>query len=490
MLLAGLHRNSRIAIVAVVLFLVFDFAALGLNFWLSWKIEQQAIAINLAGRQRMLSQRMVKSMLQINEDRNNPKDAVPHREELAYTYALFNDTLQGFARGHQTRSGNNQTLFLPAVRGDAAQQLTQQAETLWKPYASLVQAVIQADDIQLKSTLAPALSYAVEHNLEMLDLMNRLTTELERQTQKEAAQIRWFQGIAFALALLNFFGAFALYLHRIQLMSRSHGLLDNIINKVPTCVLVADQKRQIVKANHTAERLFGHSQLVGLPLSDLIAEHNLEYEGKRQDGTRFPAACEYNQVLMDERMVTIITVTDITQQRKTEAHLSTLAYHDMLTSLPNRQLFDDRLNQEIARAERNSTGLGLLFLDLDKFKPVNDRYGHDIGDKLLQQVAVRLKSSLREVDTVSRWGGDEFTVLLPQVADREACEKVAQALIEQISQPFLVDGLHLIIGVSIGISFYPEDGSDALMLLTHADESMYQAKQAGRNTYCSRSGTA
>lgn len=485
-MLSNLHRNSRIALVAIVLFLVFDFAALALNFWLSWKIEEQAIAINLAGRQRMLSQRMVKSLLQIEDARNNGQETAPHLKELRVTHELFDNTLQGFARGHQTRGGNNKELFLPAVSGKTARQVTQQAEAIWLPYEKMVRAVISADHTELGAVLKPTLSYAVQHNLELLDLMNRLTTELELQTKREAGQIRWFQGIAFALALLNFFGAFALYLHRIRLMSRSHGLLDNIINKVPTCVLVVDRKHHVIKANHTAARLFGSQQLIGRRLSDLVKEHQQEYEGVRSDGSRFPAACEHNQVIMDDAEVTIITVNDITQQRKTEAHLSTLAYHDMLTSLPNRQLFDDRLNQEISRAERNSSGLGLLFVDLDKFKPVNDQYGHDVGDKLLQQVAVRLKSSLREVDTVSRWGGDEFTVLLPQVGDRKACERVAKALIEQLGKPFLVDGLQLQIGGSIGISFYPEDGNDALMLLTHADEAMYQAKQAGRNTFSSR----
>jgi len=484
-MLARLHRNSRIAVIAITLFLVFDFAALALNFWLSWKIEQQAIAINLSGRQRMLSQRMVKCLLLIERTHQRGADIGPTLAELKLTHELFSNTLLGFARGHITKGGNSKPLFLPAVNGEEARRLVAEAEGIWQPYEQLVLGVIQADPAGLETALEPALEYAVGNNLKLLDLMNRLTTELEVQTQREAVQIRWFQGAAFLLALLNFFGAMALYLHRMRLMSRSHGLLDSIINKVPTCVVVVANNNRIIKANHTAERLFGYAtdSLVGKSINELLIRSGNERHGVRSDGSRFLAAQKVNEVMMDNADVTIMTISDITQQRKTEAHLNALAYHDMLTSLPNRQLFDDRLAQEIAHAERNSSGLGLLFLDLDRFKPVNDAHGHEVGDKLLQQTAARLKSSLREVDTVSRWGGDEFTILLPQVGDRTSCEKVAHILIEQLGKPFEIDGLQLNIGASVGIALYPEDGKDAQTLISHADETMYRAKQAGRNTF-------
>lgn len=486
-MVAKIRRSSRIAAAAIALFLLFDFAALALNVWLSRKIEKQAIAINLAGRQRMLSQRMTKALLQIDHALVHGHAANTHLQELKLTQRMFDDTLAGFHRGHVTAGGNNQPVYLEALTGQRARDIVTQAESLWQPYNALIKGVVTADDeASLRISIQPALEYALQHNLKMLDLMNSLTTELELLTQQEAGQIRWFQGAAFALALLNFFGAIALYLHRLRLVSRSHGLLDTIIDKVSTCVLVVGADQRIAKANHMAGRIFGYepaSALQHLPFDTILRIQGGEQIGICADGSTFLASLEQNQVFMDEATVTIVTVADITQQRRTESTLSELAYHDILTKLPNRQLFDDRLNQEIAYAQRNSMMLAVLFLDIDRFKPVNDTYGHAMGDKLLQHIAVRLRSILREVDTVSRRGGDEFTVIVTQVADRAACETVAQTLLEQLSKPFLIDGIELQIGASIGISLYPDHGADGHTLVAAADAAMYRAKEAGRNTY-------
>lgn len=145
-------------------------------------------------------------------------------------------------------------------------------------------------------------------------------------------------------------------------------------------------------------------------------------------------------------------------------------------------LFDDRLTLEIAHAQRDASMLGVLFIDIDHFKPVNDTYGHDVGDRLLQEIAARIRTILREVDTVSRRGGDEFTVIITHVPNREACEKVAMSIIEEIGKPFTIDDIELQVGASIGISLFPDDGINVQQLLTHADDAMYMAKQAGRNT--------
>lgn len=484
--LSGLHRNTRVAIAAIVLFLAFDMTALILNIWLSSRIEQQAIAINLAGRQRMLTQRMTKALLQIDYARLNALDPTPHLEELETTQKLFDDTLTGFARGHETLGGDHRTVRLEPVHGTKEQQLVASAEALWRPYRTAIQDVLAAQPIAMPVTLRPALEYASKHNLELLDLMNQLTTRLEQQTQSEAAQIRWFQGAAFGLALLNFFGAFAIYLHRLRLMSRSHGLLDTIIDKVQTCVFVIGRDQRVMKANRTAEKLFGYlpGTLVGHHLDELLLPvREDELHGLRADGSTFLAASEHNEVILDDASVSIITVSDITAQRQNEQHLSTLAYHDMLTKLPNRLLFDDRLRHAIVQAQREGTMLGIMFVDLDHFKPVNDTHGHEIGDRLLEAVAMRLRTQLRESDTVSRRGGDEFTILLTQVSGMEACVRIAQSILAQLAQPFHIEGIDLHIGASIGISLYPDHGRDAQILLTRADEAMYLAKQSGRNNW-------
>jgi hypothetical protein len=261
MLLGKDRRNSRIAITAVVLFLLFDFTALALNFWLSWKIEQQAIAINLAGRQRMLSQRMVKSLLQIEDARRNGLSPAASLDELRLTFDLFDNTLQGFSSGHQTRGGANEKMFLDPVREEGAKRIVNQAVTIWMPDRSLVSAVIAAGESGLGASLPAAVSSAKQHNVELLALMNQLTTELELLTQKEASRIRIYQGSAFAFALVNFFWAVWLYLRRIRIFNRSHNLLDDIINKVSASVLVLDEAGFVIKANQTAEMMFGLQRL-------------------------------------------------------------------------------------------------------------------------------------------------------------------------------------------------------------------------------------
>lgn len=158
-----------------------------------------------------------------------------------------------------------------------------------------------------------------------------------------------------------------------------------------------------------------------------------------------------------------------------------MAQHDPLTGLPNRALFSDRLNQELARAKRQHGRLAIAFLDLDNFKPINDNFGHDVGDQVLRQVAKRLQNCVRAVDTVGRFGGDEFVLLLAQLSNSEAILALAEKLRESLRQPFFVDGHELSISCCIGVAVYPEDGTDAVALTKGADNAMYRAKEAGRD---------
>lgn len=159
------------------------------------------------------------------------------------------------------------------------------------------------------------------------------------------------------------------------------------------------------------------------------------------------------------------------------------AYHDPLTDLPNRMLFNDRLTMAMANARRNREMLAVLFFDLDQFKTVNDTLGHAAGDLLLQEVAGRLAACLRERDTIARMGGDEFTMLLPQVAREASAVKVARKVLDVLQQPWIINGHEFHITASIGIAIYPNDGDDAETLMKHADIAMYRAKEQGRNNY-------
>ncbi|HEX5862919.1 MAG TPA: diguanylate cyclase [Casimicrobiaceae bacterium] len=173
-------------------------------------------------------------------------------------------------------------------------------------------------------------------------------------------------------------------------------------------------------------------------------------------------------------------VADITEHKKTQERILRVAHHDSLTGLPNRLLFNDRLNQAIGFAKRGAREFALLYLDLNKFKSVNDNLGHDVGDELLKSVTERIRQQLRESDTVARIGGDEFTVILPDINSRQDAETVARKLTAALATPFqlgkqkqMVD-----IGASIGIAIYPTDAQDADALIKAADAAMYSAKQA------------
>lgn len=184
-----------------------------------------------------------------------------------------------------------------------------------------------------------------------------------------------------------------------------------------------------------------------------------------------------------------LVIASINAQLMTEAiervatHLSYMAEHDLLTGLPNRALLTDRLAQSILLAKRHGSKVALMFLDIDHFKHINDSMGHAMGDLLLKSVAKRLLASVRNSDTVSRHGGDEFVILLPEVVDVQSAALAAKKLIRSVGEPHLVSGQEIRVGLSIGISMYPDDGEEAEVLMRNADIAMYQAKRSGRNRY-------
>jgi diguanylate cyclase (GGDEF)-like protein/PAS domain S-box-containing protein len=174
---------------------------------------------------------------------------------------------------------------------------------------------------------------------------------------------------------------------------------------------------------------------------------------------------------------------DIDDRKKAEATILHMAYHDALTGLPNRLLFNDRLNVAMAAAQRNNKKFGIMMLDLDKFKHVNDSLGHDIGDQLLQSVGNRLRGRLRKSDTVARMGGDEFMLLLPEINQKEDVELIAGKIVDSFQRAFILVNREVKITTSIGIAIYPEDGLDFDTLKKNADIAMYKAKEKGRNNF-------
>jgi diguanylate cyclase (GGDEF)-like protein/PAS domain S-box-containing protein len=174
---------------------------------------------------------------------------------------------------------------------------------------------------------------------------------------------------------------------------------------------------------------------------------------------------------------------DITERKQLEQKLADMATHDPLTGLPNRLLLSDRLTVGLAQAQRNDTRLAVMMLDLDRFKIVNDTFGHGVGDELLRAAGERLVGIVRKSDTVARMGGDEFVVLLQQIAKTEDAVKVAQKILGAFRKPFALDAYRVRTTTSIGIAIYPEDGEDVETLFKNADTAMYWAKEQGRDNY-------
>jgi diguanylate cyclase (GGDEF)-like protein len=201
---------------------------------------------------------------------------------------------------------------------------------------------------------------------------------------------------------------------------------------------------------------------------------------RRRDGS--PVWVSENMTLLEGGILEG-TILDITDRKVAQEQMEYQAYHDILTGLPNRLLFRDRIEIALAHAKRHRTNTAVMFLDLDQFKLVNDTLGHTVGDGLLQEVANRLVASIRADDTVARMGGDEFTVLLTDIKETGSSAIVAQKLLDAISRPMVIEGHEIYATTSIGVALFPDDGSDAETLLRRSDSAMYRAKEAGRNNY-------
>ncbi len=283
-------------------------------------------------------------------------------------------------------------------------------------------------------------------------------------------------------------------------------LSDKVFTYTNQAILITDAKNRIIATNQAFTRLTGYEleEVSGKTPAILSSGrhgpefyaqlwHNLltqrHWEGeiwdRRKDGTIYPKWLTINAVVdkNDHPTHFIAIFTDISERKQAEARIQHIAFHDALTGLPNRMLFHDRLQQAIHEAHREKTQIGLMFIDLDRFKLVNDTLGHHIGDLLLQEVASRLRECVRETDTVARLGGDEFVVILPSIHHASDAGMVASKVLRAISQEIEVDGHSLFTPPSIGISIYPIDGETAEALMQSADTAMYHVKESGKNNF-------
>ncbi|MEO5784557.1 MAG: EAL domain-containing protein [Casimicrobiaceae bacterium] len=280
---------------------------------------------------------------------------------------------------------------------------------------------------------------------------------------------------------------------------------QNAILNSATVGIAIVQDNHIVRANMELERMFGYAPetVIGMAVDSLcMGEANAGWTGtvnsvvigddlydhdhvcRRKDGTDFWCRLAVRAFKeMGPAQGAIWVMQDISDRKQKEQVIEHAALHDALTGLPNRALLSDRLEQTIKQAARTHLKFGVLFLDLDRFKAVNDTVGHDGGDQLLRVVADRLRQRIRNGDTVARQGGDEFILIMPDIRDLSNLERIAQKILEAVAKPITVSGNDYVVTGSIGISVYPDHGTDVQSLLKHADAAMYHAKEVGKATY-------
>ncbi|CAA7627305.1 diguanylate cyclase [Magnetospirillum sp. SS-4] len=276
--------------------------------------------------------------------------------------------------------------------------------------------------------------------------------------------------------------------------------LEGIINTVADGIVTVDKNGIVQTFNPAAERIFDFKadEVIGKSIRQLVPDpvakklgqeagqgwHDIlsmgeELMGMRKDGVAFPMEASVSEMQQGEGVAYASVVRDITARKRAEEHIRHLAHHDSLTGLPNRFLFGDRLEAAITRADRHQTRIALVFIDLNKFKPVNDTYGHAVGDMVLIGVAKRLSNCLRKTDTVARIGGDEFVAILEEISGEKEIRRLVGKIMVAVSSPETIDGVEHSLGASLGIALYPDDSTESIDLIDKADKAMYLAKRTG-----------
>lgn len=377
--------------------------------------------------------------------------------------------LQGLAGGGAVHTLENVELVLTPLDNPAARRTLTELLARWNNFARLE--VLDPGSAVASSelaTIAPALS--------------ELARLLATQHEEAVLQADRLTALAVITGLVAFVVMCAILLRQTQRSERSGRLMRSMMNQIGAGVCILGSTDKIADANRAACRMLGRPRkaLRGKRLEDILTEQEGVWTGERPDG--MPLAIERIPGTIEgyKGPLRIVTLLDVTARHLTAECLQHLANHDALTSLPNRSFLEGHFKKELARSTGQGLALGVAVLDLDGFKPINDTYGHAVGDALLVQIAQRLSSALRNGDVIARVGGDEFVGVFPDINNRESLRFLGDRLLGVFAHPFQIQEHLIPMAGSIGLALAPDDGTDQDSLLRAADAAMYRAKQAGK----------
>jgi len=299
------------------------------------------------------------------------------------------------------------------------------------------------------------------------------------------------------------------YVRSAEALREREERLQGILASVAEGIVTVNDSGKVESANPAAERMFGfgRGKMAGIELGELmppdLRERHMHFfdaymsglfptlmgrlvegVGLRCDGSTFPMEISVSELRHGRHRLFTAILRDISERKENEDRIRRLAHHDNLTGLPNRNLLNDRMNHALARVKRHGGRMAVLYVDLDKFKPINDTLGHEAGDHVLREVARRLAACVRSSDTIARVGGDEFVVVVEEIARSNEAALVARKIIETLSRPIRYETHDCLIGASIGVAVFPDDGASMEEVCKAADIAMYRVKHAGRNGYC------
>jgi len=493
-----LLKKYKLILLPLCFVLILDLSLLVMNYLISAELEVASEHINIAGRQRMLSQQIIKDLALINFKLKRDEDYAEHEQELIKSMHLFDQTLTAFLDGGEATSASGLQIWVNKQSGKTVMATLIKASKLWEPIRHDLDSMLKERLYSVE--IEPLIRTSTDTNLTLLGLMNDLTNQLELKAKQKTYLLRALQTIVVIMILASFMVATLRLVRRERyynkLMENSADILlgidvyDGNVSFISASVYSLLHNHERYYLGKPAIRLFTSRTERALLAHLAFARKNRALDQTRcdvelvaQDGTIIQAEMimQLSESLDGRSLELMGDIRDISERKKTELALYNLAHKDMLTGLPNRVSFELMATKIIDLAKQNKNNIALLFIDLDGFKLINDAYGHQAGDEMLNKVARKIEGNLRTTDSVSRIGGDEFVILLDKASNRHDISLIGNKIIQSLSEEMLIGTNICTISASIGIAIYPEHGDNIVELTKKADAAMYKIKASGKN---------